>query len=75
MLLHIIQSACHKCGEKGHIHKDCPKKTSNNKPKMDSTPNPSMTAIPTRVPMLVHITAFDGEEISSSESLLMAFSH
>ena len=40
---------------------------------MESTP--STIVVPPWVPALVHITTLDGEEISSSESLLTASSH
>ena len=36
-----LECTCHKCGEKGHIQKDCPSKSSDEKPKMESTSTPS----------------------------------
>ena len=69
-----LECTCHKCGEKGHIRKDCPSKCSDEKPKTESTSTPSI-AILAWAPALVHIIALDREEISSSETLLMASSH
>ena len=68
------ERTCHKCGEKGHIRKDCPFKSLDEKPKTESTSTPSSTAVPTWTPALVHIIALDREEISSSETLLTASS-
>ena len=65
-----LECTCHKCGEKGHIQKYCPSKSSDEKPKTDSTSTPSSTAILARAPALVHIIALDRKEILSSETLL-----
>ena len=70
----ILECTCHKCGEKGHIQKNCPSKSSYEKPKTDSTSTPTTILAPW-APALVHIMALDREEISSSETLLMASSH
>ena len=69
-----LERTCHKCGEKGHIQKDCPSKSLDEKPKTESTSTPSSTAILARAPTFVHIIALDRKEISSSETLQMASS-
>ena len=69
-----LECTCHKCGEKCHIQKDCPSKSSDEKPKMESTSTPSSTAILAWAPAHVHIIVLDREEILSSETLLTASS-
>ena len=69
-----LERTCHKFGEKGHIQKDCPSKSSNEKPKTESTSTPSSTVVLAQAPALVHIIALDREEILSSETLLTASS-
>ena len=54
--------------------KDCPSKSSYEKPKTESTSTPSSIAILARAPVLVHIIVLDREKISSSETLLMSSS-
>ena len=36
-----LERTCNKCGEKGHIQKDCPSKSLDDKPKTESTSTPS----------------------------------
>ena len=69
-----LERTCHKCGEKGHIQKDCPSKSSDEKPKTESTSTPSSTVVPAWAPALVYIITLDREEILSSETLLTASS-